>query len=193
MLVAFLRSLAACLPCRDIPLPDGTPYLRRYRLGQLANIECYLHQYLGNDAERWLHNHPWRIALGIPLVGGYTEERLTSLDPYRGPITRLRRIRRFRPNVITDADFHRILTVRPGTWTLFLGITRYKEWGFLEESYDKDTPPGHVDILFRQPMDTRSARTWHRTPTTMTLGPALRRALRSLLSPSRRHTVARKP
>lgn len=186
MIEAFLNRLSSHLPWRDIPLPDGRPYLRRFRLGQFAGDDYYLHCYLGNDAERWLHNHPWRLAIGLPLVGGYVEERLRSLDPYGGTITRNKIVRRFRPNVITDVDFHRILAVEPGTWTLFIGFDRYKEWGFLEHYQDKRTPEGHTDVLFRQPQDVEKPRLWQRNSQTKTFGRALLATLKSYVT--RSHT-----
>lgn len=182
MIEAFLSRLSSRLPWRDIPLPDGSPYLRRFLIGRINQDDYYLHQYLGDDAERWLHNHPWRTAVGIPLVGGYTEERLRGLDPYEGIITRIKHVRRFIPNIITDFDFHRILSVKPGTWTLFIGLDRYKEWGFLEDFHDATTPLGHKDVLFRQPKALDADRIWKRNSHSTTFGRALLSTLQSYVT-----------
>lgn len=160
MLSRLLEQYAARLPYRHIPMPDGKPYLIRYLVAESADTSIYLHHYIGSDAERWLHDHPWRQSVGIPLVGSYVEERLVALDPYCGPITRFRRIRRFFPNVITARTFHRIVSVTPGTWTLFIGRDRFKEWGFLEPYEDGDPKNTRLCTMYWQPNDIAAKRRW---------------------------------
>ena len=116
--------------------PEGQPYIERYDLGPIFGFGVLLHEYVGNDAERWLHNHPWRWAVGIPLTGGYTEERLVHMDPFTGLGIRARTIGRFFPNLILSTDFHRIISTKRGTWTLFIYGKRLGGWGFLHSSYD---------------------------------------------------------
>ena len=112
--------------------PGGKPYIERYEMGKLFDTTVILHQYLGADGDRKLHNHPWSWCVGIPLVGGYLEERLVHLCPFTGPQIKLRHIWRFRPNVIHSTDFHRIARVTPGTWTLFVYGKWLGSWGVLE-------------------------------------------------------------
>lgn len=144
--------------------PNGQPYIERYYLGRLG----FLHEYLGEDGDRYLHNHPWRWSMGIPLVGGYTEERLLHLCPFQGPRIRIRNIFTFRPNLIMSTDFHRIAVVKPGTWTLFIHGKRLGGWGFIRsepgvlEHYSNASgqrtkdyainvkPYGMPDITFKQ-------------------------------------------
>ena len=111
--------------------PGGKPYIERFYLGNWFGIGVFLHQYLDQDGDRQLHNHPWRWALGIPLMGGYKEERLVHICPHQGVKFDLRNIWRFRPNYIRGFDFHRIASVKPGTWTLFIHGKRVGGWGFL--------------------------------------------------------------
>ncbi len=123
--------------------PEGQPYIERYAMRRpigdrryLKDVGVFLQEYLGADGDRHLHNHPWTWAIGIPLVGGYTEERLVHLCPFRGPRLRMRNIWRFCPNLIMSTDFHRIAVVKPRTWTLFIHGRRLGGWGFLA-----DLPP----------------------------------------------------
>ena len=131
MMVRLLMWLTRRLPARAIRL-DGRRYIERYHLGVVAGVTMYLHRYLGADADRHLHHHPWQWSLGIPLVGGYTEERLVRLCPRTGLRTRLRRVGHWWPNLITARTFHRVAAIEPGTWTLFVHAPRHASWGFLE-------------------------------------------------------------
>jgi hypothetical protein len=123
----------------------GEEYIERYYLGKWTfwkwELGAFLHEYRNPDGDRQLHNHPWRWCMGIPLVGGYTEERLVHLCPFLGVQFVLRNIWRFRPNYIRGFDFHRIASVKPGTWTLFIHGKRLGGWGFLfEDPLSKELP-----------------------------------------------------
>jgi len=140
MIAALLQRLAARCEHFTIEL-RGNPYMTRHYLwpqtrnrdqdAHRTRFAIFLHQYHRPDAERWLHDHPWTWSIGIPLVGGYVEERLVGHEI--PPRRRERRIRHFRPNLIRVRDFHRITSVQPGTWTLFIHGPRVKRWGFLVE------------------------------------------------------------
>jgi hypothetical protein len=113
----------------------GHPYMLRYYLGQWRGITFYLHQYLREDAERHLHNHPFDHSGSIVLCGRYVEERLERICPFAGPIVVLRTIRLM--NLIGPSAFHRITKPKLNTWTLFwLKRSPSYGWGFLEH-----TPP----------------------------------------------------
>lgn len=122
---------------------NGKPYLSRYYLfgaptmadggpawdedGRLypeakrPSWGLYLHHIHVPDADRSLHNHPWRLSLSLILRGGYIEFRRSGTRTYvPGNI-----------NVIRDTDYHRVAFVLPHTWTLFLAIGRHQTWGFL--------------------------------------------------------------
>lgn len=130
--------------------PGGKPYIERYYMGRPFGIGVFLHQYIDSDGDRQLHNHPWRWSIGIPLIGGYKEERLTHICPFQGVQFDLRNIWLFRPNYIRGFDFHRIAKLKPGTWTLFIHGERLGGWGFLFEEPGKavhyTSVSGHREI-----------------------------------------------
>ncbi len=113
--------------------PGGELYIERYYMGKPFGLGVFLHEYLDPDGDRQLHNHPWRWSIGIPLVGGYKEERLIHICPILGVQFVLRNIWWLRPNYIRGFDFHRIASVKPGTWTLFIHGKRLGGWAFLHE------------------------------------------------------------
>lgn len=143
-----MRRLLAEGPRREIRL-GGDLYLERiYVAGPLpprlaalflgaepvpnpaGEATVYLHRIHRPDADRCLHNHPWRAMTTI-LQGGYTEVRAAP----GGPVT----IRR-RPGdtaVLELETFHRIAAVEPGCLTLFLTGAYAQPWGFA-------TPEGFV-------------------------------------------------
>jgi hypothetical protein len=103
----------------------GELYLRRVYFGP----RLYLHKIAQADADRHLHNHPWSWAWSLILWGAYLEERPNTLRYLRPGAT----------NLLRAGDYHRIRTVRPNTWTLFVTGKRASSWGFwLPER-------GHVD------------------------------------------------
>lgn len=130
MLNRLLWWFSARLRVREIRI-DGELYLERYWLGSLLGWTFYLHRFVRPDAGRDLHDHPWPLAFGLVLWGGYWEERLQHLDPDKGPVVVQRPVRPWRPNLIRAMDFHRITAVVEGTWTLFGHRRRCKGWGFL--------------------------------------------------------------
>lgn len=105
------------------------PYLRRWRLlpkNHWCNV--YLHQFLRDDEDRALHDHPFE-SLSLLFRGEYLEETHGPEGP-AGP----RRTQHFRaPTLIRrSATYtHRILLVneRPA-WTLFLRGRAVRRWGF---------------------------------------------------------------
>jgi len=153
----LLLRVSDRLRVREI-LIGGRPYLERYYLGRLGPVTLYLHRFLGRDGERQVHDHPWTWSVGIPLVGGYTEERLLWLCPHEGWRSVMRRVRWFAPNVITARTFHRVARVEPGTWTLFVHGRRVKGWGFLERE--------HAGVRYHQPYDVWASAEWTRNAPT---------------------------
>lgn len=151
----WLYRISAGMRCRTIEI-NGQPYLERYLVGRAFGVTVYLHRFLTADGERHLHDHPWRFSVGIPLVGGYVEERLDHLDARTGPVSVYRRTRRFWPNVLTTRTFHRIHSVQWGTWTLFAHSPYFRVWGFLRREPPLDLIAGHppaVRITYEQPLD----------------------------------------
>lgn len=97
------------------------PYLRRwYILPRNRFVNVYLHQFLRDDDDRALHDHPWPY-LSVILRGGYYE--ITGAgSAWYGPGTILTRHATHRHRV----ELHQ---GKP-CWTLFITGPRVREWGF---------------------------------------------------------------
>jgi hypothetical protein len=127
----LLYRLSAGLPCRFIDGENGEPYLERYYLAGALGWHAYLHRFVESDPDRGLHDHPWRRAVSLVLVGGYDEVRGKGEglgDP------EVRAVRPGRLNFLRGEDFHRVV-LREGrpAWTLFVHGPRIKGWGFLQQ------------------------------------------------------------
>lgn len=104
---------------------NGAAYLRRWWViprNRWFNI--YLHQFMLDDEDRALHDHPWpslSISVATPMreiyLGRDGVEREREVRPgmfvWRGP--------RFT---------HRMVVPTPGAVTLFITGARVREWGF---------------------------------------------------------------
>lgn len=104
---------------------DGSPYLTRTLFPRVGELRPMLHRIHRPDADRHLHNHPWKTARFRILTGGYVEERLVD-----GVVQRLT----LRPGDVNELDantFHRIDSIEPNTWTFGLVGERVQDWGFL--------------------------------------------------------------
>jgi hypothetical protein len=106
----------------------GDSYLRRWHViprNRFFNI--YLHHFVGNDPGRALHDHPWHNAT-VVLKGGYAEEQYDEDgEIFRGRLYSRGWI------VLRSAGFaHRIVKVKPNTWTLFFTGPWKRDWGFYE-------------------------------------------------------------
>lgn len=89
----------------------------------------YLHRFHRSDADRELHNHPWRWSVSLILAGGYLEER-------RGTAGLVERIARLPGdfNWIGHDDFHRVDLIEEDAWTLFLVGPKVSTWGFWDRA-----------------------------------------------------------
>lgn len=133
------------------------PYLRRWYLcpwsrfdrsraprGFLEQLQrrlpaLYVHQFLRDDDDRALHDHPW-WSVSLTLRGAYCEvlpidqEQPCSLD-FSSELfpARLRVVTR-KPGALTFRSAsmrHRIMVgSSSGAWTLFLTGPRLRDWGF---------------------------------------------------------------
>lgn len=106
--------------------PDR-PYLRRWWIIPRNTIfNIYLHEFLRDDDDRALHDHPW-FNLSILLRGDYVEWRaLRGTDRLRPRI-------RYVGAVIARSPWtsHRISLLRGRPcWTLFITGPRLRQWGF---------------------------------------------------------------
>jgi hypothetical protein len=138
MVNRLLFKLTSRLRCRLIHV-DGSPYLERYYVGSVLDVALYLHRFVGCDGDRHQHNHPYS-ATSIVLTGGYVEEIMRDFGPNAMTLFKTRAVRWV--NRIASNRFHRIASVTPGTWTLFIRgprdqiaigmVSRPKSWGFIE-------------------------------------------------------------
>ncbi len=124
-------------PPRVIRGDDGTPYLSKYlllgRFRDRAGVKLHLHRFHRGDADRELHNHPWKWALSLILAGGYRETYLDLIE-VAGRTSRRVRHREVRPgdlNAIRPDTFHRVELLDGECWTLFLTGDVVQSWGFL--------------------------------------------------------------
>lgn len=127
----ILLWLTRNMPAKAIDL-DGKHYIERYLVKRIRrwDITIMLHRYLGCDGDRHVHDHPWRLSVGIPLIAGYTDEQVQGFEPATGWKSKMVKIRPWRWNFISALRYHRIAAVEPGTWTLFITFREFKGWGF---------------------------------------------------------------
>lgn len=111
---------------RDIYI-KGALYMRRIPILTTPWLGIRLHGIVLPDARQPLHNHPFRWWFSIVLSGGYLEIRRVR----GGPASVCSYARGDRNCMIGPGTFHRIESVRPRTWTLFVHGKRITRWGFL--------------------------------------------------------------
>lgn len=103
--------------------------LKRFFLLKTPWFRICLHNIVAPDnGSDYPHDHPWSFVRLI-LSGGYTEQ-IYNRD-YKLLETKKRKIFR-----VDKKDFnfvHKIVNVKPNTWTLFITGPKRKEWGFITE------------------------------------------------------------
>lgn len=105
---------------------EESPYLRRWFVTPRGDGPAvYLHQFLRDDDDRALHDHPWP-SLGVILAGGYMEH-VPGGEVVRqvGDVVLRQPTDRHRVELFRNADG----TPREA-WTLFLVGQRVRDWGF---------------------------------------------------------------
>ena len=124
---------------KDNPLG---PMLIRYRLIQSPHGSLYVHHHLRPDADRDVHDHPWWFCTFV-LRGGYVEE----FRPKRHKFDLVWRRafgyswhNRFHRMSLQSA--HKIVYVKPNTWTLLVVSKKKQEWGFWVQG------PAHIQSSF---------------------------------------------
>ena len=101
-------------------------YLRRwYLIPRNRRLNIYLHQFLRDDDDRALHDHPWN-SLSFLIRGQYRE----VVDVYMGKVTANTYSA---PAIITRTAEHRhrleLLDGKPA-WTIFITGPKRRTWGF---------------------------------------------------------------
>jgi hypothetical protein len=99
-----------------------------------SSLGLYLHRFHRGDSDRELHNHPWRWALSLILVGGYNEERRI------GNAVVKREVKPGSLNFIGADDFHRVDMRDGDAWSLFFVGPKSSSWGFWNRNSGVVTP-----------------------------------------------------
>lgn len=148
---ALVRGIAQRRPPDFIIGDDKSdPYMRRWWViprNRIFNV--YLHEFLKDDDDRALHDHPW-WSVSLTLNGDLREiykghHRAKDLRRWYEDRLRLQstghhvslglneswRVVRTGDIIIRSGRFaHRMIVPRP-SWTLFITGPVYREWGFL--------------------------------------------------------------
>lgn len=113
------------------------PYCNRWWViprNRLFNI--YLHQFVRDDDDRALHDHPW-VNCSIVLRGGYTETRFSKKPRKDAPLPEYRTRWRGAGSVTfrRASTAHRVILMgspkgRQPSWSLFLTGPVMRSWGF---------------------------------------------------------------
>lgn len=99
------------------------PYMRRWWIiprNKVFNV--YLHEFLKDDDDRALHDHPW-LSLSLALSGYMVEKYMDK------GVERQRYVMAGDVIARSGTFSHRMLVVTP-SWTLFITGPVYREWGF---------------------------------------------------------------
>lgn len=154
-----LLALTASMPCKQIDI-NGRPYMQRYYAGETSDgHDLWIHRFLSCDGERHQHNHPFEAQSAV-LDGGYVEEmpdddylRLPSpLCPPKDLVEAIYRgeswhSENYNARPISVFDWHRIASVEPETWTLFIvAPQRLPAWFFKNDA-------GELEMMKPSPRD----------------------------------------
>jgi hypothetical protein len=110
---------------------EGRPYLERYYAAGWNPVTrrpgpaVFLHHFVASDDPGLVHSHPWAWSASLILVGGYREERCTSVG---------RIIHEYRPgevNLLDAETRHRIDLLGRDCWSLFLAGPFAQAWTFM--------------------------------------------------------------
>lgn len=133
---AVLRAYAYTRPMRSARSPDGRTkiwdrwFLTSRPTGTSTGTPgWYLHHLTAGDYDPAEHNHPWTEARTLVLRGWYFETRSGSFYR-RGALDGSR---------FSEQTFHRIISVRRNTWTLFYAGPKHgRGWGFADGRKARD-------------------------------------------------------
>lgn len=130
---------------------DGSLYMGRYCLFESRWLSARVHHIATADLDRHMHDHPWNF-VSLVLRGGYLELRPAEREPCfitvskpRGLVWEDEQVERSRmtQRLCGDLAFrratdrHRIVSVLPHTWSLFVYGPVLQWWGFY-------TPQGKI-------------------------------------------------
>lgn len=121
---------------------DGEIFLERWGW-ECKRFGIFIHKMEAPDPGVDLHNHPWPFASFV-ISGGYEEQRALDWEAQvlaavrldqRGDIKQRKRWS-FKKFPLNEA--HRIVKVKPHTWTIVFRGRAVRPWGFF-------TPDGYMD------------------------------------------------
>lgn len=119
---AFIKLVNAVTirkPDEVIENSSGVYLNRWYLVRNPPHCNVYVHQFLGSDDDRALHDHPWD-STSIVLAGRYLEHLK------EGKV-----VREIGDVIMRDAYTpHRVELLGTECWTLFTTGPKHKEWGF---------------------------------------------------------------
>lgn len=108
--------------------PDGAYLLRWFLIPRNRIFNIYLHQFLRDDDDRALHDHPWWSCSFI-LDGGYNEHTIAAGGIHHRELMEVGRLR-----ILSARHAHRVELLRcPApirASTLFITGPRIRRWGF---------------------------------------------------------------
>jgi hypothetical protein len=156
--IDFAGLPMSCAEC------DGNPegrYVDRYGLlgagltdggldgfvSRWLGVNVWLQRIWRADGDRHMHDHPWNASGSLILSGGYGEVRETFGECGRSGRT----LTAGDVNLLPWGVYHRITSVKPRTWTLFVtGRPHGRGWGFLVDG--RHIPAGAYlgDTWFRK-------------------------------------------
>ena len=143
LILSILSWILPLLECKFLRRESNEIYMVRWfllpkKLQAWCGFGVYIQEFLSPDTDYALHDHPFRWSMGIPLVGGYEEERCDSVSPNMmlygsGYLeTYAREVTRGCINRLDFRTFHRIDSlIGHRTITLFICGPRCQSWGFL--------------------------------------------------------------
>jgi hypothetical protein len=116
-----------CAACRRMKLEEINggrrcpTYLYRWELARFPGKRAiYLHNFVGDDWSRDLHDHPKRF-ISIGLKGRYIEETPNGERLYRAPWIR----------TFPATHIHRLRLIdKQPCWTVVIVLKTVREWGF---------------------------------------------------------------
>ena len=145
-LVDRIIARARRTPYTHLHHADGSLYMERFWLRPYSEdrggVAARLHHIVTEDLDRDLHDHPWDF-VSVVLRGGYVEARpINAGKPdFSAPDggERVHFVSRSAGSIAyrRATDRHRIVSVLPDTWTLFVTGAARHWWGFY-------TPGGKV-------------------------------------------------
>jgi len=147
MIKRLLFELTKNMPCELIKIRNK-PHLERYFIAKCLGVSFYIHRFVGDDVERYMHNHPWQWGRSFILTGGYSQDVVVDMCHEvedTGCITKRKKV--FVMNKVDHNLFHRIVDVKKNTFTFCIhgpSVTlpngKPKGWGFLTNGNNVGVP-----------------------------------------------------